>query len=168
MPKKKVTSQGGFTLVELMVALLLAVIVISGLGIILSDSQRGWQTMYNRIYSDVVTDSYIAEKTFDSLVRKANYEKVLIDTNGNWVEVYYYANDASTSLDRYARFYKSGSLLNVEYGTLNPKATLRVQTLCQNVSSCTFKGAGKSIQMVLKLNNGSQTATVVSSSFMNN
>jgi len=171
MPKKKLTYQGGFTLIELMAVTILAVIVVSGIGAILADSQRGWHRMYNSIYSDVVTDSYIARKTFDAVIRKASKEKRLLDDAGNWIEVYYYADENSTAVDRYARFFCDGEpndILNVEYGKLNPRETLTIETICGNVSSCVFKTAGSSAQMILTLDNGSQTATVTSSAVMHN
>ena len=52
----------GLTLVELMVATVLSLIVITGIGIILADSQRGWNAMYNRTYSDVVTFNSITKR----------------------------------------------------------------------------------------------------------
>ncbi len=101
-------------------------------------------------------------------MRIASRDKFLLDAAGSWVEVYYYANDASTVVDRYARFYASGGKLNVEYGQLNPKATDTIETVCENVSSCTFEQLGRSIQMILKLDNGTQTNTVISSAVANN
>ena len=168
MPKKKLKVQRGFTIIELIIATGIAVIIISAVGIILADSQRGWNTMYNHIYSDVVTDGYVARKMFDAVIRKASSEKFLLDDAGNWLEVYYYADSDSTVVDRYARFYEAGGQLNVEYGKLDPRETLTIRIVCKNVSGCTFKRAGRSAQMILTLNNGSQTVTVVSSSVMHN
>ena len=169
MPKKKPTVRQGFTLIELMVATVLAVIVTLGMSIILADSQRGWHTMYNHIYSDVVTDGYSAKRVFDNVLRKASGEKFSLDSAGGWIEVYYYADANSIFVDRYARFFCNGnSQLNAEYGRLNPKETLAIQTICGNVSSCIFKTTGRSAQMILALDNGTQSATVVSSSYMHN
>lgn len=169
MSSKQLKRRGGFTLVELVLAMVLALIVISSTGIILVDSQRGWHRMYNKIYADVVTDSYVARATFDSVVRKASGENYLLSETGNWVEVYYYADASSTSLDRYALFYyEYDGQLNVEYGSLDPRQTLDVQTICDNVTNCTFGGSGRSVQMVLTLDDGSQSATVVTSAVMHN
>jgi prepilin-type N-terminal cleavage/methylation domain-containing protein len=169
MSSKQLKRRGGFTLVELVLAMVLALIVISSTGIILVDSQRGWHRMYNKIYSDVVTDSYVARATFDSVVRKASGENYLLSETGNWVEVYYYADTSSTTLDRYALFYyEYDGQLNVEYGSLDPRQTLDVQTICNNVTNCTFEGSGRSVQMVLTLDDGSQSATVVTSAVMHN
>jgi hypothetical protein len=163
MIKKRLT-----TLIELLTAVAIMVIVILAIGMALVDGQRGWNYMYDRIYSNIVTDGYIARRKFDAVLRKASREKFLIDPAGGWVEVYYYANDASTVVDRYARFSASGGKLNVEYGQLNPQATDTIETICGNVSSCTFKQLGRSIQMILKLDNGTQKNTLITSAVTNN
>ncbi len=166
--KKRLTSSRGFTLIELTTAMAIMIFVVLAIGMALVDGQRGWNYMYDRIYSDVVTDGYVARRKFDAVLRKASKEKFLIDSAGRWVEVYYYVSDASTVLDRYARFYTSGGKLNVEYGELNPRSTLNIETVCENVSDCTFEQLGRSIQMVLKFDNGTQTNTVITSAIMNN
>lgn len=168
MLKKRTTNRKGFMLVELVAAILLLGIAVLGVGIVLADSQRGWNAMYNRIYSDVVTDGHIARRTFDSIARKASSEKFLLDDYGKWLEVYYYADANSAVVDRYARFYLSGSELKVEYGNLDTKEVLRSQRVCSNVSFCVFTTVGTSVQMILKLDNGSETATVMSSAVTHN
>lgn len=168
MRKKKLRVQQGFTIIELVIAAALGVIVMLGVAVILADSQRGWQRMYNRIYSDVVTGGHIARRTFDRVVRKASRQSFLLDEAGNWLEVYYYADSDSAVVDRYARFYEAGGQLNIEYGRLDPRETLWIQTICGNVSDCVFKEGGSSVQMILALDDGSQTATVMSSAIMHN
>ncbi len=170
MLKKKLTTQRGFTLISLMIATALVVIPILAIGVVLVDCQRAWQAMYNRTFSGVATDSYVARRTFDAVIRKASREKLLLDDAGNWVEIYYYQDANSTAIDRYVcfRFYKAYSQLIAEYGKLNPKATLATQTICGNVSKCVFKGTGRSAQMILTLDDGSRTVTVASSAVMHN
>lgn len=168
MLKKRITNPKGFTLIELMVAIVVALIVLLGIGAVLADSHRSWNRMYNRIYSDVVTDSYVARRTFDAVIRKASSVDPNLVNYDDWVEVYYYADANSAVVDRYARFFSTGGQLNVEYGELNPRQTLTIQTICGNVQGCVFSGTGRSAQMILTLDNGSQTATVVSSAVMHN
>ena len=168
MVKKNLTSQRGFTIIELVVAMSIAIIPILTIGIILSDSQRGWNSMYERVYSDVVTDSYVARKTFDAVTRKATWERITLAEDESWIEVYYYLNDDSTVLDRFARFYLTQGQLNVDHGDLETGETLATYTACRNVSNCTFKAAGRSVQMILTLDNGEQTLTTVSSAVMHN
>lgn len=178
MPKGKPITQRGFTIIELMIATIIATIIITGISVMMGDTQRGWNAMYDTIYSDVVTDGYVARKTFDSVIRKASGEKFLLDEEATWLEVYYYQDANSTAVDGYTRFYfldggvgdngEAEGQLNIEYGRLDPRETLSVETICGNVSNCVFKGAGRGAQMILTLDNGSQTATVVSSSVMHN
>ncbi len=168
MIKKRLTASRGFTLIELIIAMAITIIVVLAIGVALVDGQRGWNIQYDRIYSDVVTDGYVARRKFDAVMRRASRDKLLFDDAGGWVEVYYYANDTSTVVDRYARFYVANGNLNVEYGQLDPTATLSVETVCGNVSGCTFEQLGRSIQMILKLDNGTQTNTVISSAETHN
>jgi hypothetical protein len=142
--------------------------VIAGVGILLVDSQKGWHKLFNRSFSDVVTDSYVARKLFNATIRKASQNGFLIDETASSIEVYYYADDDSTVVDRYARFWKSEDELNLMHGKLDPKETLTIQTVCGNVSECLFKTTGRSAQMILTLDNGSQKITTVASAFMHN
>jgi len=168
MIKKRLAASRGFALIELIIATAIMIIVVLAIGIALVDGQRGWSIQYDRIYSDVVTDGYVARRKFDAVMRRASRDKFLLDDAGSWVEVYYYADDTSTVVDRYARFYVADGNLNVEYGQLDPKATITIETVCGNVSGCTFAQAGRSIQMILKLDNGTQTNTVISSAVTHN
>jgi prepilin-type N-terminal cleavage/methylation domain-containing protein len=168
MAKKKLTGRGGFTLTELMVAIVVSVIVVGAIAVVLVDGMRGWNRMYSRVYADVVTDSHVARRMFEAEVRKASRERFLVDADGNWLEVYQYADSSSTEPDRYARFYTLDDDLNVEYGIVDPRETLRVQTVCGNVTSCAFLGQGCSAQMILTLDDGSQSVTTVASAVMHN
>lgn len=158
----------GFTLVELMITMAIMVIVGLAVGVVIVEGQSGWSFMYDRINSDVVTDGYVARKKFDAVMRNASREKLLLDSAGSWIEVYYYATASSSVVDCYARFYVSDGDLNFEYGQLDPRATLGVETVCENVTACTFKQAGQSTQMILTLDNGTQTNTIVSSAVTHN
>jgi len=83
MAKKNYTVQSGLTLTELLLTMAISTIVIIGIGVLIVDTQRGWNVMYSRIYADVVTDSYVARRTFDSIVRKASSKHFLVDGDGN-------------------------------------------------------------------------------------
>ena len=166
MRKKTFADQRGFTLIETMIGMLLAGIVTVGVGVVLVDGPRGWRVMYSRINSDVVTDGHVAMKMFEAMVRKADGESFLVDSYGDWIEFCYYESGDSVVVDRYVRFYETDGELNVEYGKLSPKQTLSVQTVCRDVSDCVFSVAGRSAQMILTLDDGTQANTVVSSGVM--
>jgi hypothetical protein len=143
-------------------------IVGSAIGVVIVDSQRGWNQMYEHVNSDVATDGYVARKKFDSIIRKSSAESISLGENYDWVEVYYSSGDSSTAIDSYARFYKAENYLKIKYGKLNPKATLDTDTICGNVSDCKFKHGGRSVQMILKLDNGTQKNTIVTSAVTHN
>ncbi|MHC4205469.1 MAG: PilW family protein [Planctomycetota bacterium] len=168
MYKKVTRARKGFTLVELMITTVIMLIVGLAIGVVIVDGQTGWNTMYNRMNSDVVTDGYVARKKFDNVMRSASRQQSLLAADGSWIEVYYYASPSSAVLDRYARFYMADGDLNLEYGQIDPRSTLRVETVCENVSACTFEQAGTSIQMILTLGNETQTNTIVSSAITHN
>ena len=85
MLKVRLTIQDGFSLVGLMLAVAIALIVMLSLGVVLVDSQRGWNIMYRHIYSDVATDGYVTRKEFDTAMRRAVSDSVLLDDDGYWV-----------------------------------------------------------------------------------
>ncbi len=139
----------GLTLIELVTAIVISTVVVLGLGSVLADNQRGWQMMYNRTYSDVVTDAYTARIAFDSIVRKASSQRYKLDLTGQYVEIYYYQDSSSTEPDRYAMFYTADGQLLVDYGNLDPGtfdalSAASTQTLASNVSSAVFSVVGRS------------------------
>jgi hypothetical protein len=160
----------GFSLIELSVAAVASVIVILGVTMIMADGQKGYNRIYDRAFSGLAREAYVVRSDFDSIVRKACNNKVLIANDGSWLEIYYYESDESATVDRYAKlFYDQGdSELNVEYGQLNPKATVSIKKMCGNVTACEFKIDGQSAQMILTLDNGLQSMTVANSSFLHN
>ena len=154
---------------ELVIATIISAIIISGVGILMVDSQKGWNKMYDRAYGDVVTSSYVVRAKFDSITRMADWENYDIADDGSWLEVYYYEDTNSTVVDRYAKFsYDGTSELDIEYGQLDPKQTLSTSNICGYVTSCVFKTQGRSVQMILTLDDGSQSATIASSAVMHN
>ena len=165
--KNKIKNRG-FTLSELMVGVAAIAIVMLGTSIALVDSHHGWNQTYSRINSDVVTGSHIAQRKFDTVVRKSSSQWFSLDPEKNWVEVYYYANPDSVLVDRYARFYVSNGNLCVEYGNSSPREALNVETICGNVSYCRFQNTGRAIQMALDLDNGREKLTTITSAILHN
>jgi len=168
MIKKRPRARKGFTIVELMITTVIMISVGLAIGVVIVDGQTGWNAMYDRMNSDVVTDGYVARKKFDVVMRSANMGQSLVDADGAWIEVYSYASPSSTVVDRYSRFYVSDGDLNLEYGQVDPRVTLSVDTVCGNVSDCTFQQVGTSTQMTLTLDNRTHTNTIVSSAVTHN
>ena len=170
MLKNKITKTKGFTLTELMIAMVISIVVILGLGFVLADSHQGWQSAYEKAHSDIVTGGQAARRRFDAIIRKASSQSIKLGTGGSEVKVYYYNSSASSELDRYARFYVQSNQLKIDYGNLVSSSEVRqsTQTVCSDVSSCTFTNTGDSVQMVLVLDDGSNTITTVSSAVAHN
>jgi prepilin-type N-terminal cleavage/methylation domain-containing protein len=158
----------GFTVVELMMTMAIMAIVGLAIGVVIVDGQSSWNVMYDRANSDVVTQGYAARKKLDAVIRGASRQRFVIANNGSWIEAYTYESDKSTEVDRYWRFYVADGDLLAEYGQAEPRATLSVDTVCENVSACTFSQNGKAIQMTLTLDDGTQTNTIVSSVYAHN
>ena len=158
----------GLTLTELMVTIAVSTIVVLAVAVALSDGQRAWGRMYGDINSEVAVQSLTACKRFDAVVRQSSGQNVSVDPAGNWVEVYSYSDTSAANPDRYARFSWEGSELTYEYGSLEPKTTIGIQTLCSNVTACKFVKVGRAIQMLLTLDDNTRSETVASSNVMNN
>jgi len=168
----------GFTLTELVVAMIIAIIVIGGIGVIVVDTQKGWNKTYNRVNSGVMADALVARKVFDSLSRKAIVSCVEVGSDGEYIELYYYNDLSSTEADRYARLYVSNGDLEVEYGDLTSgtwslasvaKAGVsETVSLAHDVKSATFSAQGSTVRMLLTLDNGTENAEVVCSSLRHN
>jgi hypothetical protein len=168
MQKRKLRYRPGFTITELIIATLACIIVTLVVGVVLADGQRGWNKMFARTYSDIVVDGYVARKNFDFVVRNASRERFEISSTGDWLEVYSYSSAGVPDPDLYARFYLSGNQLMLETGKLDPRATLDVDTVCSNVSACNFSGIGRSAQMILTLDDGTENATITCSAVLHN
>jgi len=156
-----------------MVAVVVLLIVVLALGSVIAENARGWQRMYDSVYADVVTDGYVARKAFDRVIRSATRQMYLLGDNGEWIETFHYADAGSPIVDRYNRFYVLNGMLLLEYGSWTlgaevPRSRLRTDLICENVSSCVFKADGRSAQMVLTLDDGSRSKTVVCSAVMHN
>lgn len=166
-----------FTLVELMVTVLAAIVLIIGVSAMLAQGHFGYRRLFNRVNSEVVRNAYEARMTFDRIVRKssaqrfdprnADYEFLAEE---NQVYVYYFSNPQDMTIvvpDRYARFYLSGTELRLEQGrvtggvgTSPPGLPTLVEPtdmiLARDViapESGVFAVQGNALRMVLTLDN---------------
>lgn len=171
MKQQTLKSRSGVTLIELAVVMVIAPIVVLSMGILLVDSQRGWNQMYNRLTSGVVNDAYVANRAFEAVVRKSSINREQL---GDGEIILYYYNDpmSSTWLDRYARFYTAGTKLLIDYGQLdsnwNPGGRIQTITLAHNVKAANFYVVGVCVQMVLSFDNGSESLIVATTAMRHN
>lgn len=128
----KHNSRRAFTLVELMVTLLAAMVVVGGVTAMLFYGHKGYNALYRRVTSDVVVNAYEARKVFDAIVRKSTIERCDI-IGGNELYVYYYYDETPIEerdlyLTRlltpavppwYAKFYLDGTDLKLEQGAVD-------------------------------------------------
>lgn len=182
MRRQTTTNKQGFTLVEMMVTIVIAAIVILGLANVMADAHRGYRQTYDRVYSDVVVDAYVARRAFDAVVRRSTIMRYDLDPSFQYVYVYYYSNIQNLSItepDSYAKFYISGTDLMVDYGDVSSAGTWNTfeiadlsasstKTLAGNVQEANFTVAGKYVQMALTLDNGRESMTVASSAVRHN
>ena len=71
MAALKYNRRRAFTLIEVLVTAIAAVILIVGISAMLFFAQRGYNTMYRRVHSEVVRSAYEARRVFDAVVRKS-------------------------------------------------------------------------------------------------
>ena len=166
-------SRRGLTLTELVITMLIVVIAILAVSGVLADSHRGWNRMYNRVYSGVVTDAHFARRAFDRVCRKAINGNYIVGSVGEFIEVYGYDNWASEKPDTYARFYIDQQKLileegSLEEGTFNHTTVLSSVTLANNVQGVDFSRTGDSVKMILDLDNGKESLTVTCSAVRHN
>ncbi|MFA5424436.1 MAG: hypothetical protein WC374_11335 [Phycisphaerae bacterium] len=110
----------GLTIVEMLVASVMAGIIILGLGVVLVETQRRWEESYEQVNGDMVTDSYAAKRAFESMVRESSLSMMSpkISSDGSSIVLYTYKDINSNRIDAYAKFYLENGELVAEYGPL--------------------------------------------------
>lgn len=124
-------------------AALAAVILIVGISAMLFYGQRGYNTMYRRVTSEVVRNAYEARRVFDAIVRKSTVERCdirsVVGINDE-IYLYYYYDETQPDApapepieryrymfpaqpDRFARFYLNGTNLMLQKGPILPPGT---------------------------------------------
>ncbi len=176
MAHKKDNFKRGVTLIELMITVLAVMILVVGISGILAMGHRNYNTMYERVNSEVVRNAYEARRTFDRIVRKSIREHEDLDpVNYDDIYVYYYSDPQNMSKyaypDKYAWFHlaniddepdmelvmDTGDLVldttvdpwewNISSG--NPSSSI----MAHNVNSVKFTIRGASVRMALVLDN---------------
>lgn len=186
---QKYNIRKAFTLVELIVTAVAAIVVILGVVGIIANGHKGYRRLWNRENRGVVPDAYVARRTFDRIVRKSIIDRYdpsadLID-GSNVLYVYYFSdpdprNSAIQYPDMYAKFYLNSveKQLWLDRGTVaaetfmipipeNPilTSTTSSMVLANDVTapaSGIFSVQGNSMRMVLILDSESNAAAGVS------
>jgi len=158
----------GLTLVELIAAAAILSIIMLTLGVVLVDSNKGFQHMYSKVHAGVITDGIVAQKIFDSIARKSISSSTQVDEDGTWIRMTYFQNDQSQIPDRYALFYLDDSDLRLDTIDIESEEVLSTQTVCSDVASCSFIFNGNTAQMSLELDDGQDNKIITSAAFMHN
>jgi prepilin-type N-terminal cleavage/methylation domain-containing protein len=162
--------KSGFSLVELVVVLAIALLILLAVGFALSDGLGTFNDINSITFSDSYDDAIYVRRYFDAIIRKSSGNPVLNPADKT-LKVYFYNDWGSTFLDRYTRFFKFQNQLRAEYGTVDSGGTeqcVGVDTICDNVSSCDFYVSGRSAQMMLELDDGTKNYTVATSAVAHN
>ena len=161
----------GFTLIEVAVVIAMVGIITLGAGVLLASSQKSWGNLFARVYSDSAIDSFVAQKAFDTVCRKASLRKHVLNESGDSLELYYWDDSSTASIpENYARFYQSADEVFVEYGKTQADAwqpdtgtdPMTIQ-IARHVDSLKFTFEGTSIQMYLNYTDADMTPMVCSS-----
>jgi prepilin-type N-terminal cleavage/methylation domain-containing protein len=160
----------GVTLIELMVAIAMVSIVVLSVGIVLVDTQRGWNKMYERVHGAVATDSIVAKKVFDNVVRKSSKRRHMLEERS--LTVYYYNSLSSAELDRYTTFRRHGDRLIADFGPVDTDGSVLAPSsslvIARNVVGVEFSMSGASARMVLRLDDEQYSAIVSASAVRHN
>jgi len=156
--------RGGFTLIELVVAMIISCILVLAAGTLLASGHRTWNRIYDSANKSIKADAVAAVGAFNAMGRKSDGGSyVLTGPSGrigrtpmatvmvldDEVEFKYwsYARDGrnkprpSITPTHYARFYfdRVNKQLKVEHGRLMPAETEDyTQVLAENVTVCEF------------------------------
>jgi len=115
------TSKKGLTIIELLITVVMAGIVILGIGAVLVHTQRNWENIYEQVNGETTSDAYVAKRAFESVIRSSSVSlrPPALSENGNFIEFYLYENLWSNNIDSYARFYVENGELMLMCGRLD-------------------------------------------------
>ena len=171
---KILTNRRGVTLMELLVTMSIATIVMLGASVIIVDAHYGWNSMYQRIHGDVMSDAYFARMRFDTVCRKADGANVRLDADVPLIEVYCYSalndsDDPDLEPDLFVQFYLNETELVQDIGDIATNTVTSSEVIAKDVAELKFSAEGdRGAQMLLTLNNGEESITVTCGSVRHN
>ena len=153
----------GFTLVEMMTAMLAGSIIVLGVVSVMASNQKEYNQTFQRVNGETVRAAQQARAVFDTIVRKSTIRSYRLGSANEYVEVFWYASPTVLALNRYTRFYLSGTDLVAETGQLTPGTfdhalnnNPGAQVLAHHVrpETCKFTQFGSTISMALVIDDG--------------
>lgn len=170
------TANRGFTLIEMLVAIVASSILILCVGTLLASSQQQFNRINNRVNGSIATDGLAAQRTFDAICRKSSWRKCELDISGSDLTLYYYRTGSSSSIpEKYARFHLIGEQLVVDNGDLksgqwipDTSSTPARMVLADQVENVQFTVQDQSISMVLTFDSAAKVQPITCASVRNN
>lgn len=171
----------GFTLIELCIAMLAGGVLLAGSIHVVSTQQEQFSRLCQKAFGQMTHEAEAVRHSFHRYVRQASIRHCVC--NESVLEVYYrsqgvYRSDAGIQIpDRYVTWYLSGLMntdLMMETGNLQDgtfvadRTTATTVTMAHHVTDLKFEQTGAMIRMILSLDNGSRTMTVIASAQRNN
>lgn len=159
----------GTTLVEMSVAIAASAILVLAAGVVLVDSQAGYNNMFSRVNGEAVVGAMRAKAAFDSAARQASARQAEIEDTQ--ITLYSYEDpETSTELDRYTRMYLSEGRLLADYGSCDAESHSLEHTviLAEGVTDIYFREAGAAVQMVMVIESDGDSRTVMSTALRHN
>lgn len=140
---------------ETMVVIAMVGIVTLSVGVLLANSQKNWNQLLGRVYSDEATDSIALQNVFDNICRKSSLSKYILGTDADSLEMYYWDSvSTSATPENYGFIYQNNDDVYVEYGKLQfgtwqkdgsePTSTIQI---ARGVDMLKFVLLGTSVQM---------------------
>ncbi|MBN1795670.1 MAG: hypothetical protein JW804_03270 [Sedimentisphaerales bacterium] len=167
MKYEKKTVHKGVTLIELVITAAAAAIIIIGIGTILFYTHENYNKTFDRVHGEVTSGEYVAKRAFESVVRKSSVSEMqpVLGTNNESLKLYYYSSPTATALDSFTRFYTINRQLLAVHGTIsgNSEQAQRIEEIVSSVTSAKFSVLGANAQMVLTLDDGQRTKTLICS-----
>lgn len=158
----------GLTLMELMVTMLISSILLVAVGIIMLDTQRGWQYTYTKVHGGAVVDAATAKTAFEKMFRKASRKKY-IRTAADDITVFYYSNWLKEGdPDKYARFYRQNGTLFLKEGNIANADSDQTFILANRVTNAIFRPWPGAIQMLLTVQYPTESITATSTAELHN
>lgn len=170
------TINRGFTLIEMLVAIVASSILILCVGTLLASSQQQYNRINDRVNGPIATDGLAAQRTFDAVCRKSSWRKCQLDMSGSDLTLYYYRTGSTSSIpEKYARFHLIGEQLVVDHGDLksgqwipDTSSTPVRMVLTDRAENVQFTLQDQSISMVLTFDPAANVQPITCASVRNN
>ena len=152
------------------------IVVVATLGVsgVIASGHTHYVLMFRRAHGAVTNDSYTSRLIFDKICRKARAGTAILDPSGPSLEVWYYSmpnvnGSAYLEPDKFARFYLSGTNLMLSTGDIVSDSDTTT-VIARNVTELEFSAPydGKSVQMVMTLEDNNHSITITCGSIMHN